>query len=558
MIEHSREIPDGTLIDCDICVVGAGAAGIALALDLARRGHHVLLLEAGGTKRAGAAQALYEGDVDDGADGRRHLALDQARYRQLGGTTSLWGGRCIPYDPIDFARRGWIAHSGWPFGPETLQPYYERAHQWLQCGDYAYSVARALGQDALPMLDGFADGVVDTTTLERWSPPTRFGAVYGDELKASRQVRVVLEAVATSIRTDTDGRRAVSLQVRRSGNRGRVSDAGFEVRPRQLVLAGGGIETTRLLMCSRQGEANAIGDATGWLGRGYMSHIHGVIARVQFRTERPAIAAYEQDAAGVFVRRRLWISEEAQRRHELLNLYLLLDRPLLEDPNHGSALLSAAFLAKKFFQRRRNDTLGHGKYALYWRHVKNVLAGSPEVVSMLPGFARSRFLQKRRVPSLVPDGQDNRFHLYFQSEQVPHRDACLRLTPQRDALGMQKLALDFRVQAQDIDSVWRAHELLASELSRQDKGRVEFLPDARERLAESAAVLGHHIGTTRMSAVPSEGVVDADLRVHGMLNTYVASASVLPTSSHANPTLTVVALALRLADALDQAASHPS
>lgn len=545
MIEQSSRIGDGSEIDCDVCVVGAGAAGISLALDLAARGRQVLLLEAGGMRRAGPAQTLYRGEVDDGAGGRRHLALDQARYRQLGGTTSLWGGRCIPYDPIDFRERPWVPLSGWPFDADELRPWYGRAHHWLQCGRQAYTVAEALGDGAGDMIEGFVDGAIDTRTLERWSPPTRFGKVYRKSLEADPKVRTVLGAVATEILCDDAGRRVVGLRGSRADGSGR-----FTVRPRQLVLAGGGLESTRLMMVSRQGDRPGIGNHSGWLGRGYMSHIHGVIARVQFASPRPVVAAYEQDDEGVFVRRRLWISEEAQRAHRLLNTYLLLDRPLLEDPGHGSALLSAAFLAKKLFQKQREEDLGSGKYALYWRHLRNVLSGSPEVVSMLPGFARGRFLQKRRVPSLVPDSRENRFHLFFQSEQVPHRDAGLRLLPQTDALGMPRLALDFRVQPQDTESVWQAHELLASELERQAAGRLEFLEDARKRLTDAEAVLGHHIGTTRMSSDPAQGVVDADLKVHDMENLFIASASSLPTSSHANPTLTVVALALRLSDAL--------
>lgn len=542
MIGSSREVPDGSALPCDVCVIGAGAAGIALALELERCGRSVLLLEAGRQRSAGPAQALYRGEINDP---QRHLPLDQARYRQLGGTTSLWGGRCLPYDSIDFEPRPWVAHSGWPLTRTELDPWYARAHHYLECGVFDYRVDSALGAAAGDMVPGFSDGAIDTGSLERWSPPTHFGKVYRNALKASTSVRVVLEAVATKLHTEESGKRVTGIEVKHPAG-GQM----FHVQPREVVLAGGGLETTRLLMSSQQGARDGIGNDSGWLGRGYMSHIHGIIARARFTPDAPVVSAYELDAQGVYVRRRLWISERTQRELELLNIYMLLDRPLLDDPGHGSAVLSAAFLAKKLFQRGRDDTLGSGKYALYWSHLRNVLAGSPEVVSFLPPFARSRFLQKRRLPSMVIETKTNEFHLFYQSEQVPHADAGLHLSERRDALGQRQLHLEFKVQPQDIDSVWRAHQLLDRELRAQGRGELVFEPDALEKLAQSKAVLGHHLGTTRMAADAAHGVVDADCRVHGMYNLHLASASVLPTSSHANPTLTVVALALRLAHSL--------
>ncbi|MDO9316056.1 MAG: GMC family oxidoreductase [Burkholderiaceae bacterium] len=550
MIERSRDVPDGSTIECDVCVVGAGPAGITLALALERAGRSVLLLEAGQMNRAGPAQALYAGQVTDPS---RHLPLDQARYRQLGGTSALWGGRCIPYDAIDFEARPWVPHSGWPFGREALEPYYAEAHGWLECGAFDYRSASVLGASAGPMVPGWADGAIDTGSLERWSPPTHFGKAHRKALQASRTVRVLMEAVAVDLRTDEAGGQITAIDVKRSGASGGHGGSGFVVRPREVVLAGGGLETTRLLMTSRQGERRGIGGASGWLGRGYMSHVHGVIATLKFHTTQPVVSGYEQDADGVFVRRRLCVSERTQRELGLLNTYMLLDRPLIDDPSHGSAVLSAAFLAKKLFQRQRDDQLGSGKYAIYWQHLRNVLAGSPQVASFLPRFARRRFLQKRRLPSLTVDSRSNTFHLYFQAEQVPDRGTGVSLLDERDALGQQRLRLDFKVQAQDLDAVWRTHELLAAELRAQRVGELVFDAAAREQLTDLKAVLGHHIGTTRMAADPAHGVVDAHCRVHGLRNLHVASASVLPTSSHANPTLTVVALALRLARRL-----HPS
>jgi len=545
MIEFAGDIPDGTTLDCDVCVIGAGPAGIALALSLERAGRSVLLLEAGKINRAGAAQALYSGELNDPA---RHLPLDQARYRQLGGTSALWGGRCIPYDPIDFEHRPWVPHSGWSFGRDELDPFYAEAHAWLECGAFDYRATSVLGPAAGPMVPGFADGAIDSGSLERWSPPTHFGKAHRKTLQTSRGVRVLMEAVAVELLTDAAGGRVTGVAVKHAAGAG---GKGFTIRPREVVLTGGGLETTRLLMTSRQGQQQGIGASAGWLGRGYMSHVHGVIATLKFNASQPVISGYEQDSGGVFVRRRLWVSEKTQRELELLNTYMLLDRPLIDDPSHGSAVLSAAFLAKKLFQRQRDDdTLGSGKYAIYWRHLRNVLAGSPQVVSVLPKFARGRFLQKRRLPSLTVDSRSNTFHLYFQAEQVPDRAAGLSLLNERDALGQARMRLDFKVQPQDLDAIWRTHELLAHELHAQRVGELVFNPAAREELADIKAVLGHHIGTTRMSADPQHGVVDPHCRVHGMQNLHVASASVLPTSSHANPTLTVVALALRLANRL--------
>lgn len=282
-----------------------------------------------------------------------------------------------------------------------------------------------------------------------------------------------------------------------------------------------------------------------------MSHIHGVIASVTLTAGQEVMFGYEADPQGVFCRRRIGFSEAAQRRHELLNLYMLLDRPLLGDPGHGNAVLSATFLLKRLLGGRQQEELGTGKYALYWRHLKNILMGSPQALSVLPKFGRKRLLQRRRIPSLLMRSRSNTYYLYFQSEQIVHRDNRVTLDDVQDELGMPRLRLHFQVTAQDRESVQRAHRLLDQELRRQDCGYLTYLGDDVPQLMHDVkAVLGHHIGTTRMAADPAQGVVDEHCRVHGVDNLFVASSSVFPTSSHANPTLTIVAMALRVADHL--------
>ncbi|MBI4003354.1 MAG: GMC family oxidoreductase, partial [Nitrospira defluvii] len=189
MLLDARSISDGQTLTADVCIVGAGAAGITLAMELLATGMNIILLEAGGKSKAGPSQTLYQGALNDAV---RHLPLDQARYRQLGGTTSLWGGRCIPFDSLDFDSRDWVPHSGWPFPQKTLEDYYRRAHTYCECGEYDYQVASALPGAPPSMLPGFSDGDVNTSGIERWSPPTQFGKVYRPILTRADNLRVLL------------------------------------------------------------------------------------------------------------------------------------------------------------------------------------------------------------------------------------------------------------------------------------------------------------------------------------------------------------------------------
>src|ERR1041384_7945737 len=141
MFIDARRIPAGTQLDCDVVIVGAGAGGMAAAHTLLDSSLDVLVLEAGGFGFESGTQDLYKGEVLDLA---HHGPLDKYRQRRLGGTTTVWGGRCAPDDAIDFEARPYVPHSGWPVSRSELDPFYKRAHELLEIGDYTYSVADGL------------------------------------------------------------------------------------------------------------------------------------------------------------------------------------------------------------------------------------------------------------------------------------------------------------------------------------------------------------------------------------------------------------------------------
>ncbi len=541
IIDADKVLPNSEL-SCDICIVGAGAAGITLAMELNKSELDIILIEAGKADSSGKSLKLYQGEV---IDGQRHLPADQARYRQLGGTTSMWGGRCIPYDTLDFETRSYVANSGWPLTRHELDPFYKRAHVYCQCGDYNYNVRESLPDGMTSMISGFEDGQIVSSTIERWSPPTHFGKTYKQHLKLAKNIRVYLKAVVTDIECEDSEKTVSGLTIKT------LAGHDHRVKAKHFVLTGGGLEVTRLLLSSNKIHKNGIGNHSGWLGKCYMPHIHGSIANVSFKLNQHIIFGYEQDAQGIYCRRRLCLSEAAQKQLKVLNMYFLLDRPLIGDPKHGNALLSLAFIAKQLRRKGVKQDIGSGKYGMYWAHIKNVISGSAGLAYVLPQFSRKRFLQKRRIPSLIQKPNSNNFSLYFQAEQAPSVESQVLLTDKKDIYGNPQLKIDFKISELDVDSVYESHKLIQKELARQSCGTLTFNSDnPKEDIRNCSAVMGHHIGTTRMAVDKSKGVVDENCLVHNLNNLYVASSSVFPTSSQANPVLTIVALAIRLADHL--------
>ncbi|HMA06506.1 MAG TPA: FAD-dependent oxidoreductase, partial [Ramlibacter sp.] len=266
MIRDADSVPNGACLRPDVCVVGGGAAGIALALSLTGRGLQVLLLEGGHAAHHAPTQSLYDGEV---ADERLHSPPDRYRQRRMGGSTTTWGGRCMPFDAIDFETRTQVPDSGWPISLQDLLPFYPQANALAEAGRFSYDASEALGETAPPMIRGFDSPLVRTNGLERFSCPTDFGRRYARRLKVAPDIDVLLGANCTAIRLQPDGRAVRELEVATLAGRR------FSVAARACVLAIGGLETARLLLASRDIAPAGVGNDHDVVGRYYMCHIAG-------------------------------------------------------------------------------------------------------------------------------------------------------------------------------------------------------------------------------------------------------------------------------------------
>ena len=531
----------------DVCVAGAGPVGITLALELARAGRSVLLLESGGEAPNPEATALSRAEI---ANAARHDAMEIAVARRLGGTSNLWAGRCQPLDPIDFEPRPIVGDAVWPFGRDELMPFYERACAYAHCGEPLF---RAPIEDL-----AIADRAFDPDRLERFSNRPKFQRAHAEELKRHPGIDLRLGATLADARFSEDGRIEALTVARPDGSRRAIP-------VRQVVLACGGLESTRLLLAWRRDGPERFGGPEGPLGRTYMGHVIGEVADITFASEA-AEAAYDffLDGHGSYARRRLIPSDALQRERALPNLSFWPVVPPSADPRHGSAILSMILLALSV------EPLGRRVVAEAIRkrhvpdeldrrpHVVNVLRGLPAAAAYLPTFLYRRYLSPMRLPGFFVRNAARTYGLSYHAEHLPAPSSRVRLSRETDRLGLPRLSIDLRFSSDDAEGIARAHDELAAWLGRTGLGEIRL----RQRREETeAAILAkashgtHQIGTTRMGSDRIRAVVDANLRCFDCANLFVLGSSTFPTSGQANPTLAALALSIRLAGHISRRAA---
>ena len=559
MIEDLGALGDDVGMAADLAVVGAGPAGIVVALEAAKQGISVVLIESGGRTFDQGVQELAEAAQ---WDRHRHAPLSLSTRRQVGGTSNIWGGKCVPFDPVDFIARPYLGAPAWPVGYKEIQSYFQRACDWMVCGRAVFNAAEVPNvPDAI--VPGFVDDGVLGSSLERWSLPTNYGDVYRGQLERSPQVRLLTGVTCTEIVCPSESAGANHLECRTNVG-GRV-----QVKAKAFVVACGGLESTRLLMSSTGPAGEQLGNLGGHLGRWYMAHVEGSIANVRFSTPpRLTVFDYERDVDGVYIRRRFSFSQEYQREHGLPNVVSWLGNWELPDARHGYGQLSFIYLALTSplgpslapEVQRLSMTGGeipgtpYGMATITSRgsHLQNILRHPLATGMFAARFGAGRFLARtRRVPGFFMYSKDNLYPFQYHGEQLPNPESKVTLTSETDRLGRRKLAVDLRFIKEDVDGIIRAHKHWDRYFRTRGVGRLEYQHDDLEQAVDQRMGGGfHQAGTTRMSASPADGVVDQNLAVHGASNVYVASSSTFVTAGQANSTFMIVAFAVRLADHL--------
>jgi hypothetical protein len=537
-----------TTIDCDLCVIGSGPAGMVTALEYAR-GHpkkQVVLLEFG--HRDGTGKNSLDESIRVLDPVHHHLPYD-CTNKGLGGTSLTWGGRCVMYDEADFIPRP-VHEGGCTWDADFLRDcdwHVAAASSYFECGTGPFRLPADTDLGSGAIAEGFREGEVLDSVVERWSMPTRFGSRYRGELDSIPNIRVLCGLEARDFAApDSSGK--VSRLLARPIAGGQA----VEITARFFVIAAGTQESTRLILRNKDLFRNLDAPPES-LGRFYQGHLSGKIASVIF-SGNPRLTEYGllRDKEGIFVRRRFQLPTEVLVRENLLNSALWLDNPHYHDPSHGSGVLSMMYLAmispvigKRLAPRAIANSITKGKVVDVRKHLFNVVKGLPGSLLTPAAVFYRRYCVKRKLPQIFLYNPSNTYSLHFHAEQVPSPENRMSLASDGETLEIR-----LRPSDADIDSVIRTHRLLDQWLRKCGCGRLDYwyaadsLPEEIRTMSRDGV---HQNGTTRISSSPTEGVVDRDLRLWGTSNVYVCSGSVLPTSGQANPTFFTGVLAVRLA-----------
>lgn len=513
MFVDARNLPEGQTLDAEVCILGAGAAGISMALAFRDQGFRVTVIESGGFELEENTQALYEGVIE----GHAYNALDQTRLRYFGGSTNHWAGHCRPLDAIDFEARPWMSNSGWPFQLPELVPYYRKAEALCKLEPFPYPNGAWDGEpDQRPFP---FDPKTVITSLYGNSRPTRFGSRYRADMAGAANVTCYLHLNVIELETDHAGRSVTGVRL------ATLDGKSFHASAKIFVLALGGIENVRLLLLSNTVQRAGLGNQHDLVGRYFMDH---VIARsgkiLPFGPPRQLpLDLYNvgRPKHGVLV-----LTEDAMRAHAMPNATVFVRRIAVPTTE---AVLSLKTILRKFSNREWPDDLDE--------HVANVVWDIDDVV-------RAAYWRLSGQPRpLKKIGLDTRL------ETLPDPKNRIVLTGRKDRLGQNQVQLRWSLDSIKLADIRKLHQIIGLEAGKAGFGRIQIDLDAEAPVWPKQRLYGnHHIGTTRMHAEPRQGVVDAQCRVHGLSNLFIAGSSVFPTSGASNPTLTIVALALRLAE----------
>lgn len=501
----ARNLENNSVIEGDICIIGAGTAGISIALDWIGTPNKVILLEGGGFQYDDQVQDLYDGETT----GQRYYPLRSTRLHYFGGTTGHWGGMCSPFDNIDFKKRDWVPESGWPISRKDLDPFYARAHEKLQLGPYNYDFH--YWKKELPNLNPFPlDEKVIWNKMWQYSL-AQFGSLYANTITNAKKIHLYTYANVVDIISNDTSKEIKEVIVKNHAGKT------HKVKAKHFILACGAIQNARLLLASNSQAPRGLGNDNDIVGRYFMEHIEHKSAELwlakPFSTD-----LYSWEYGVTKASAELAITEKAQTENRILN---------------GTVSLFPL-------------TFGHS--------IKSEMDvwNDKDPRKSLERFINS-MTEASEAAEKVNEGSISRaFQLNTRIEQAPNPNSRITIGPEKDELGVPKAKLNWELTELDKRSIRRIYQLLGQQMGISELGRVrlnEFLRDENDNSWPADLNAGwHHMGTTRMSDDPKRGVVTSNCQVHGISNLYVAGSGCYVTSGAPNPTLTLVALSLRLSD----------
>lgn len=508
MHKDARKLENNTVIQGDICIVGAGAAGISMALDLKDNNYKVILLEGGGFEYDDKVQELYAGKTT----GQKYFPLKSARLHYFGGTTGHWAGMCTPFDPIDFQKRDWVPNSGWPITKNDLDPFYEKANKVLKLGpnNYEYDYWNNELPNLIPLpLDH------NMVWNKMWQfSQARYGNLYRKEIVEARNIHLYTYANIVDIKTDENISRVKEIVAKN------YTGKTHTVRAKHFVMACGAIQNARMLLASNSQAPNGLGNDNDLVGRYFQEHLEVASAELWLAKPFPT-DLYSWEYGITKASAELAFTEEVQTKEKMLN---------------GTASLQSLRIAKH--QKPRMETWQDDDPR---KSLDNMFENWYEAEEKAKG-------EKGNI--------ERAYQLNTRIEQAPNPNSRVTLGKEKDELGVPRASLHWELTPLDKYSVRRMYQILSSQVGMAGIGRIrlnEFLRDEIDDTFPDSTNGGwHHMGTTRMADEPKKGVVDSDCKIHGISNLFIAGSACYPTSGASNPTLTLVALSLRLSDHLKQ------
>ena len=488
------------ILDFDLCIIGAGASGLAIASRFLRSNHKVCLLESGNLDYDYQTQSLYQGKNT----GLPRVALDACRLRYFGGSTNHWGGWCSPLEPVDFKKREWIPNSGWPINYFDLEPYYIESNKICELGSYVYNEDLWKERNTVPIkLNN------NLFSYRFWKiNPIRFGSIFESELRKSKNITVLFNSNVTKLQLSENTKKIDDITIKSfAGKTARV-------RSKYHILACGGIENVRILLISNDISKSGIGNENDLVGRYFMDHPPMDYPPPAVRTAK-IITNQKDKILNLYGKHRLKnihtltafrLSDHIQEKHETLNCVAWINYLQVKPYEAKDSSENEYNLSKSLNNLKGNSTDDYKPYSI---------------------------------------------DLVCQFEQAPDPESRITLSNELDALGMKRVNVNWKLNKLDKHSIRILTELMATELTRLNLGRVkieDWVLEQDNTWPDNLQGAWHHIGTTRMSDDPRTGVVDKNCKVHNIHNLFISGCSVFPTSGYANPTLTIIALSLRLAD----------